>query len=297
MNREDKSFYDTYDYSMERRLQSMSPDLHKRFTDAVFGVQNILSDYQTIFPGYTDHSERHSLTVIEFCNKLIADQIERLNEDEMYVLLVGCYFHDTGMGTSLKDYEEFLPKLDLGTYPETHDMNDTPSVIRDFHNELSGLFIRKYEKLFDIPSKDHLDAIIQIARGHRKTDLMDEDVYPISKVFPSGNTVCYPYLSALIRLADEIDMTSARNSPLLYHIENMVDEEDIMWMYIHEAIPKLEIRKDSFVFTGHTEDPVIEGHVRRVVGKMQKTLDICRKAVTGRTPYEITQEKVLLKMI
>ncbi len=48
-----------YDYSMERRLRDLSPELHGRFTDAVFGLQHVLSNYKLIFPEYTDHTELH----------------------------------------------------------------------------------------------------------------------------------------------------------------------------------------------------------------------------------------------
>ena len=60
-----------HDFAMEKRLREMSPELHRRFTDAVFGLQKTLSNYKLIFPEYTDHSELHSLTVIDFCNNLI----------------------------------------------------------------------------------------------------------------------------------------------------------------------------------------------------------------------------------
>lgn len=85
---------------MERKLRDLNPELHKRFTDAVFGLQHVLSNYKLIFPEYTDHTELHSLNVIDFCNQLIGDQIDKMNADEIYCLLMGCYFHDTGMGIS-----------------------------------------------------------------------------------------------------------------------------------------------------------------------------------------------------
>ena len=91
------------DYAMEYRLKELDPGLHGRFTDAVFAMQHILSNYKLIFPEYTDHTELHTLTVIDFCNRLIGDQIDRMNADELYVLLMGCYFHDSGMGISEKD--------------------------------------------------------------------------------------------------------------------------------------------------------------------------------------------------
>ena len=76
----------------------------------------------------------------------------------------------------------------------------------------SDLFIRKYAELFEFPSKAHLEAVIQISRGHRKTDLQDECIYPIELPTPDGDTICLPYLAALIRLADEIDVTANRRS-------------------------------------------------------------------------------------
>lgn len=59
-----------FDFSLERRLKELSPELHSRFTDTVFALQQILSNYQLIFPLFTDHTELHSLNINEFCNKL-----------------------------------------------------------------------------------------------------------------------------------------------------------------------------------------------------------------------------------
>jgi capsule polysaccharide modification protein KpsS len=75
---------------MERRLRALNPELHRRFTDAIFALQYNLSHYKLIFPEYTDHSNLHSMTVIDFCNRLIGSQIQSLDPDELYVLLMGC---------------------------------------------------------------------------------------------------------------------------------------------------------------------------------------------------------------
>ena len=71
------------DFTLEFRLRKLSPELHKRFTDGVFGLQRILSNYKLIFPEYTDHTELHSMTVINFCARLIGGQIEQMNADEI----------------------------------------------------------------------------------------------------------------------------------------------------------------------------------------------------------------------
>ena len=288
---------DAYDYAMERRLGQLDPDLHRRFADGVFALQYNLSNYKLIFPEYTDHTNLHSLTVIDFCNHLIGDQISRLNADELYVLLMGCYFHDTGMGITMNDFREFSKQINFRDYFDTHDGGDIPAVIRDFHNEFSGCFIRKYAELFEIPSLAHQKAIIQVSRGHRKTDLMDEDEYPRVLPMPNGNSVCLPYLAALIRLADEIDVAASRNPVLLYDIETLTDEIEIIENKKVKAVRSMKISEKEFVLFVDGSDAEILGHIRRMVTKMQKTLDLCRMAVFQRTPYVITQERVRMEVI
>lgn len=285
-----------YDYAMERRLHELSPELHKRFTESVFGLQHILSNYLLIFPTFTDHTELHSLNVIDFCNRIIGNQLDKLNADEIYCLLMGCYFHDTGMGVSKKDYEEFSQKIDFGDYFETHRDCNASDVIRDFHNEFSGLFLKKYSALFDIPSDEHLRAIIQISRGHRKTNLSAEKEYPIAMPVPGGNTICFPYLSALIRLADEIDVAAGRNLSFLYDLDSLTNEKDIIEFGKHEAIKEVKVLDDRFALMIETNDDFVYNNIKKMAAKMQKTLDDCNRAVTGRTPYIINQKTIELRV-
>ena len=284
-----------YNFSMEKQLHHLDPQLHKRFTDAVFALQYCLSKYKLIFPEYTDHSNLHSMTVIDFCNRLIGDQIGRLNADELYVLLVGCYFHDTGMGISMKDYEEFSEQIDFGSYFDTHSHDDLPAIIRTFHHEYSGLFIRKYAELFELPSPEHKQAVIQIARGHRITDLMNEKEYPLDFTVPDGNIICLPYLSALVRLADEIDVAAPRNPILLYDIDALTDEIQIVENKKVKAVQRLLVSESAFTLEVCTPEADILDQIRRLIIKMQNSLDYCRSVVIGRTPYIITQEKVLIE--
>ena len=284
------------DFAMEQRLFRLDPDLHRRFTNAVFALQHNLSNYKLIFPEFTDHTNLHSMTVIDFCNQLIGDQIDQMNADQLYVLLMGCYFHDTGMGITEKNFEEFSKKIDFGDYFDTHPQDNYPALIRDFHHEFSGLFIRKYAKLFDIPTPEHEEAIVQVSRGHRKTDLMDERDYPGDARVPNGNLLCLPYLASLIRLADEIDVAAARNSPLLYDIETLTGERDIVENKKVKAVRRLLVSDSAFTLLVMTEEAEILEQLRRMVGKMQATLDYCRAVAASRTPFVITQEKVLLEI-
>lgn len=285
------------DFALEKRLRELSKDLHRSFTDAVFAMNSMLSNYKLIFPDFTDHTELHSLNVIDFCNRLIGNQLIKLNKDEIYVLLLGCYFHDTGMGISHKDFEEFSKQIDFGNYFATHDRNNAPEIIRNFHNEFSGLFIKKYARFFEFPSPEHMFSIIQISRGHRKTNLESEEEYPKALRLQNGNTICLPYLAALVRLADEIDVTAARNSHAIYDIHKITKEVDLIEFMKHEAVKDLKISEKEFVMQVNTDDEKMLASLEKVRAKMQKTLDECRHAVNGVTPYIITQERVRIEKI
>ena len=278
-------------FSSKNQLKGLTTSICL-FTDAVLSLQFALTRYERVFPEFTDHSSLHSMTVIDFANRLIGKQIERMNADEIYVLLMACYLHDAGMGITMEDFREFTPQFDHGDYFRTHDGDDIPAVIRAFHHEYSGRFIRKYADLFDFPSEKHMEAVIRVARGHRRTDLMDEEEYPLAFPLPNGNTLCLPYLAALIRLADEIDMASARNPVLLYDVGAYTNEKQILWFRITRAIRSLTETDEGFVMRVDPPDPAVRASIGEIAVKMQSTLDECRAAVLGRTPYTITQRRV-----
>ena len=286
---------DANDYLLERRLKELDPGLHRIFLDTAVTSQMILTKYKSLFPEYTDHSQFHSLTVIDSCNKLIGRvQIEKLNKDEVFILLMACYLHDVGMGISERDYDEFKDLMGEKEYFEANPGDSREDFIRTYHNEFSGLFIDKYADLFDLPSKEYAFAIKQVSRGHRKTDLYDEAEYPVDYRLPDGNTVCLPYLVALVRLADEIDVAASRNPILLYDLNLLKSEISILENKKLMAVDAVKMTRSSFIlYTNSAERDVLQA-LNNAVKKMQDTLDECRDVVAKRTDFEITQKKVLL---
>ena len=283
------------DFMIEKRLRKLDPDLHRRFRDAVFVCQRILSNFRQLFPEYTDHSELHSLTVIDSCNRLIGtEQIDKLNKDELFVLLMAGYLHDIGMGIGEKDYEEFKDVMGAEQYFKEHPNDTKADFVRTYHNEFSGLFIEKYAPLFDLPSDEYTFAIKQVSRGHRKTDLYDEAEYSAAYPMPDGNTVCLPYLAALIRLTDEIDVAASRNPLILYDIDLLTNEVSIQENRKLMAVEHLEMTRSSFILHTHEDDQEILDALDRAIVKMQETLDLCRDVVEKRTIFRISQKKVLL---
>ncbi|MCR4908902.1 MAG: ATP-binding protein [Lachnospiraceae bacterium] len=286
---------ESIDFLLEKTLKKKNPELHKNFSNIAVTSQKLLTRYLAMFSGYPDHSDLHSLTVIDFSSRLIGQkQIEKLNADEIYILLAACYLHDVGMGIGEKDYEEFGEVLGRKSYFEEHPSDTKKQFIRAYHHEFSGLFIEKYASFFEFPSPEHAFAIKQVARGHRKTDLNDEKEYPVSYALPDGNTVCLPYLASIVRLADEIDVVSFRNSALLYDPDSLEFETDIIYARRTEAVKSMKITKESFILFAQTKDEDIREAIEKMVVKMQETLDYCRDIVNAKTDFKITQKKVEL---
>ena len=279
-------------YLCEQKLKKENPQLHKLFRNSVFCVQQMLVKYQNIFPTYTDHTALHSLEVVDFCNHLIGRNIDQMNADEIYVLLMGAYLHDSGMGISMSDYESFRKKIDFGDYFDTHSQENIPDIIRDFHQEFSGEYIKKYAELFEIPSREHLFAIVQVSRGHRKTDLWNEKEYPEEFCVPNGNKIHLPYLAALIRLADELDIAADRNLQLIYDMEQIDNEYSRMEFRKHQAIHQLYIGEDSLTMTVDQSDKSVYQGILKLKEKLDQTLQECRAVVEKRTPYHIPQKEI-----
>ncbi|MBE5838522.1 HD domain-containing protein [Butyrivibrio sp.] len=281
---------DTHDFLLEKRLQNEAPDLHRRVTDSVSMLYTMLESFLSWFPDFTDHSLLHSLDVLDYSNQILGDQVWALNTLECYVLVMACYLHDVGMGISRKDFEVFEKELEpKGTLNESHSINEA-QIIREQHNELSGLIIKKYSKLFDIFDKDTMFAIIQVARGHRKTDLLDELEYPNMQT--ENGVIRTPYLATVIRLADEIDVASNRNPELLFDLSNLTNQKDIDAFGTHQSIRSVEVRSDHIELIVSPTEPRFVPLVENLAEKIRQTLTYCRDVAQKRSDLCIYQEDV-----
>ena len=279
------------DYLLETKLREENEGLHRRTKDSAVVLQKMLESFLPRFPYFTDHTLLHSMDVLEFSNMLIGEeQIGKLSAAECYVLIMACYLHDIGMGINEKNYETLSKKINFGNYFDTHDKDDAETVIRDFHNEYSGLFIRKYAELFDIPCEEMTFAIVQVSRGHRKTDLYDKAEY-YDLTTPDG-VIHTAFLAAIIRLADEIDVGADRNSELLFDSSLVTKEESKKAFGTHESIRKVEVDEDAIVLYTKPIAPEYRELIRILANKIQETLDYCRDVAEKRSDFRITQTEV-----
>ena len=281
------------DYLLETKLRRENAGLHRRTKDSAAVLQKMLESFLPRFPDFTDHTILHSMDVLEYSNMLLGEkQIERLSPAECYVVIMSCYLHDIGMGINQKNYEQLSKKIDFGDYFETHSREDTETIIRDFHNEYSGLFIREYADLFDIPCDEMVFAIVQTSRGHRKTDLFDETEYH-DLMTPYG-IIRTAFLAAIIRLADEIDVGADRNSELLFDSSKVQALDSQKAFGTHESILRVAVEEDAIVLYTKPKTPEYRGLIRDLADKIQETLDYCREVASSRSDFCITQTRVTI---
>lgn len=95
--------------------------------------------------------------------------------------------------------------------------------------------------------------------------------------------------------ADEIDVAAERNPILLYDLEALTDEKQIMENKKLKAVHSLRVTEKRFILTVDPVEEDVLRQIERVAEKMKETLDDCRAALRGRTPYVITQEEVVIE--
>ena len=281
------------EYCIERKILKENISLHQNLKNAVAVLGIALDKFQHIFPTYTDHSILHSENVLQLCNTLLKDRIQMLNADECYILAMSCYLHDVGMCIIEEDYREFLSQIETGNYLVENPDATVADIVRDFHNEFSGCFIKKYSDFFEIPTKEHIWGIIQVSRGHRKTDLFDRSEYP-DIILENGNVIHLQCLAAIIRLADELDVTVERNPSLLYEKLRLIEAKDVEAFAQHEAIRRLEIYDDRIVLKVNAQGDILTS-VENLCGKIRKTLDYCREASKYEGVSLLTQMQLVME--
>lgn len=276
------------DYLVERKLHLEEPELHRRVKDSAFVLQGMLEKFLPRFPEFTDHSLLHSLDVLDYANRIIGpEQCELLSPAECYVLIMACYLHDVGMGVGEKDFAEFSREIDFGDYFDTHDAADASATIRAFHHEFSGCFIRKYAELLEIPTDELLFAVVQASRGHRKTDLFDPKEYPDMQT--EYGEIRLAYLSAVIRLADEIDVGADRNPELLFDSSTLTIQRQIEAFGTHESVRRVDVTEDSIQLLVKPKAPEYVPLIEELNRKIRQTLDYCRRAAEERSDLRISQ--------
>lgn len=191
----------SYVTSLRNQLKIADSKLYGRLPQIEEFASTLLSYTQGKFPYYTPHDFAHSQYVEENLNWIIPDKMkESFNSHEIFFLIASAWFHDWGM---------------LG------EKNEDPEEIRNNHHIRTETFFETmYEKL---TFSQHEGRIIgRICKGHRKEDLYSKAFD--DQNFGPGITIRIRILSALLRIADETEITHSRVPEVIYYSLNPSDK-------------------------------------------------------------------------
>ena len=277
-----------FDFMLERRLKESSSNLAYRYTCCMSLFELTLNKFLTTFPTFTDHTLLHTLNVTNLTNQLLRQDISKLSASEIYIYLMAAALHDVGMGISPRDLEAFIDAAGIRSYVRAHPELSVPTLIRKFHHDFSAAFVRKYWQLLEIPNERYANAIAEVGRGHRKTDLLDETLYPTAYDLGDGCKANIAALAAVIRIADELDIASDRNPDLLYQTESMegLSEKDIFEFSRHDAIHPIVFTQQTIRVCADTDCDEIARGVVDCVRVVKETLSYCISVYKKEAPYK-----------
>lgn len=158
------------------------------------------------------------------------------------------------------------------------------------------MYLEKYGEVLDIPNAAYRFAIIQVCRGHRKTDLMDDTGYPAAYPVAEGRVVCLPYLAALLCLADELDVARDRNISFMYDMGKIDNPISRMEFMKHHAIQSMELDEHMVTLHAQSDNPGVRNELMRLSEKLGDKLRYCGLVAATCTKFTISQKDVRLVM-
>ena len=257
--------------SLRQILEDRDPELFGRLMKIEKIAGSLLGYTHGKFPYYTPHNFSHSLNVEENLNWMIIDDFkEKMNPCEIFFLIVAAWMHDWGM---------------VGK-PE-----EDPAKIREVHHlRTERYFEEMYDKLY---LSEHEGRIIgRICRGHTKEDLYSKDFDDI--VFGSNIRIRRRFLAAILRIADECDITCNRIPEIIYYSLNPTDkaEEEFQTHLSISGIGQLDERHKIYI-SAITRDPKGAETLRELRDKVQRELNNVKGILAQ---YGIVLDYVELKL-
>ncbi len=174
-------------------MHDKDAELYERVVSIERDAKSVLTYTAGAFPYYTPHDFTHSLNVEENLNWLIPDDVKvGMNEFETFFLIIAAWLHDWGMVCK---------------------PGEKPEDVRPFHHLRTE---QNFEAMYNLLRLNEHEARIigRIARGHRVDDLRGSLFE--RRIYGADVHIDVRFLSAILRLADECDITHNRVPELVY---------------------------------------------------------------------------------
>jgi molecular chaperone HtpG len=271
--------------ALEKRLSELNPGLLSDLNKTVIKVEALLREYKSNFPTYTDHSISHTREVFNLASRLLTiEEINNLNDDEIYILSMASYLHDIGMCIPANRIEEIGNTEDIIHYKKTHPDLSAEDFIRNIHHELSNKFILEEWEALNIPDENYAKAIGLVAMGHRKVELDDIEIYDPNFFVKSGGRedfVCLPFLASVLRIADELDITNIRTPNLLTkYYKPEIEKSRIEWEK-HIATTKINFKLDQVTYEVKCSNQNMLAALNYQFDKIRDVISSCQKVIRG----------------
>lgn len=228
------------DLTLIKYLKSVDSPFLPKIQEVFELVKDVLNTrIQYVFPNYTLHNTGHSFRIMEYMSKIVND-VSRLNELEITLLIYSALLHDIGMAVSENDVDliktDSFPFCEVKFSAMKKIMNGNEDLalqeyVRRIHASLSGKYIiENLKNKLVIPKLINLDFAKELAlicQAHTedydwiKTNLRTNEVrgdYSFNAQF----------IAAVLRLADILDIDGNRTPYNLYKIispKGISDEE------------------------------------------------------------------------
>jgi hypothetical protein len=179
-------------------------------------------------PFFNDHGVGHAERVIEYLDKLLEEEKNYLSKLEVFILLTAAWLHDIGMMINVKDGK---------TLSNTE--------IRQYHHELSRIFIRQHYQILGLPNRHIGYALADICYCHRRT-VKIESIFTKREPFEFlGDSFRPRFLSALLRIADSMDCDARRAPELITNVIMKLPEKSRKHWLVCQSISGVDVSKQD----------------------------------------------------
>lgn len=256
-------------------------------------VKNLLEQrIPHVFPNYTLHNIGHSLRIIKNMANIV-DDITKLDELEIVILILSALLHDIGMAVSEDDIQSIkndnFPYFDVkySAVVKTIESEDLAlqEYVRMFHSSLSAKYIN--EKLvgkFDIPrlALNFNKELALICESHTKGfDWITSNL--TLNEFKGDYRFNSQFLACVLRLADILDIDSNRTPFNLYQLISPTGVSKEEWEQHFIISNNEKIKKDvktnlkTIYFTGQCENPNAHRKILTYIDWVANELQNCTK--------------------